>query len=148
VGADRKLRSKRSPFPFGGLVIYTMLFSVRNAFYLRISKNTVLPTYVCAPLEMACLSIHPLVDLLGRKASPLDVRTDPSARSFRYETTVGPLLVSRFSVKVLKPRSLLSKLKAEANIVLSGNTAKKAVDTHRGGISISPMHTFIFSQFL
>jgi hypothetical protein len=129
------------------LCLYNAFLSSQCLLLAYLKEHGVAHLRMCT-LEMAFLSIHPLVDLLGRKACPLDVRKDPPTRPFRYETTVGSLLVSLLSIKVLKPRSLLSKLKAEANIVLGGNTAKKAVDTHRGGISISCMHTFSFLQFL
>jgi len=73
-----------------------------------------------------------LSDLLGRQACSMDVRHHPSICPIRLASSVSSRLSAY--IAILRRNSLLSKLKAEADIVLSGSASKKStVDTHRGG---------------
>src|SRR5258705_13808164 len=111
-----------------------MPFTTRNPFYLRISNSTVLPTYVSGVLvHQSFYSVkHCQIYLDDRHVQWMSDTVLQFVLSDLRPQSVHDYLSTY--IATLRRNSLLSKLKAEADIVLGGNAWKKTtVDNHRGG---------------
>jgi hypothetical protein len=118
-----------------------MLFTTRNAFYLRISNSTVLPTYVSCISDYSSFIRSTTVRSTWTKGMFNGCRIGSSNSSYQTCGLSQLIICLPIYVATLRINSLLSKLKAEADIVLGGNASKKStVDTHRGGSPLSLWH--------